>query len=741
MYLNTYSVLLLLIHCEAHSNKYLNSNRRMSVSPPKSAVRGCLQEISANTLQQRAVPTGSKLKKKLVIDPILLKQRPYLLSKHKTGPVIRPKLISAKSQQQQRGVALLPPEIVAVVLFYLAPEEILGRAQIVCRKWRRVVADRFLWRTLDQLSSLAFEHKYVKEQKVVERRSKGKLYIATNRITGETCMVRKVFLDIANAGQDDGVPTSILREVSYLTSISDPHVGKVLEAQVKNNVLYLAYPYHKYNLKEYMKLFVDMGRTVPGTPMSGAGKYIMPLSKIKKLMYEIVCGLDYCHRHGILHRNLKPDNVLITDTEHVVLADFSLSRVLTIPHTPYTPEDPKERERSGREARRLWYRAPELLFRKNMYSCEVDIWTLGCLLAELALNEPMFNGDCEIEQLFKIFFVLGVPHDWNTVGNAGETRVDFPKWEPVMISHAGMRPDSAEFRRLCETLVPSREAAFQKLLRISHVIGSEGMDLLGMLLNVDPQRRPTTEVALAHPFFGELGVPKQIAMVPTGPRCYSTKSVPMSQLAVMWKTMTDNEKLYRPNPGYMAKQTSVNETMRSILIDWLIDVSVHFELSDETLQLAVMYLDRTLSTLVVDKAKLQLFGVTCMKVADVFNERSKEYYRQESAKEYAYITAEEYTAKELIETEKKVLSLLKFRMYSPTCAHFLRIYETALGIDEPTRILSNYLSDLMLLNYEALGQAPSLLASAILCFACFVLHTTPSVSSRRAIIEIERSAG
>lgn len=98
--------------------------------------------------------------------------------------------------------------------------------------------------------------------------------------------------------------------------------------------------------------------------------------------------------------------------------------------------------------------------------------------------------------------------------------------------------------------------------------------------------------------------------------------------------------------------------MRMILVDWLIDVSVHFELMDETLHQCVSYLDRVLSRLVIDKTQLQLIGVTCMKIAEVFNERSKEYYKQENATEYAYITAGEYSANQLIETEKQILFLL-----------------------------------------------------------------------------------
>lgn len=88
---------------------------------------------------------------------------------------------------------------------------------------------------------------------------------------------------------------------------------------------------------------------------------------------------------------------MVSKNDVIKLSDFSLSRIATVPHFSYTPEDPKERERSGREARRLWYRAPELLFRKKFYSFEVDIWSAGCLLAEMALGEPLFNGESEIE--------------------------------------------------------------------------------------------------------------------------------------------------------------------------------------------------------------------------------------------------------------------------------------------------------------------------------------------------------
>jgi cyclin-dependent kinase len=140
-----------------------------------------------------------------------------------------------------------------------------------------------------------------------------------------------------------------------------------------------------------------------------------------------------------MHRNLKPDNIMISKNDVVKLIDFSLSRIATIPHFAYTPEDPKERERSGREARRLWYRPPELLFRKKFYSFEVDIWAVGCLLAELGLGEPLFNGESEIEQLFKIFKFTGSPTqevmDLIRSGNENEM-VTLPQWERTYFGYA-----------------------------------------------------------------------------------------------------------------------------------------------------------------------------------------------------------------------------------------------------------------------------------------------------------------
>lgn len=212
-------------------------------------------------------------------------------------------------------------------------------------------------------------------------------------------ILRKVNLEVTNAGFDDGVPTSLLREIGYLSDLSHPNVVKILGTEIIKKTVYTCTEYCEFNLKEFMKNFEN------------GQNYHMPLNTVKSVVKQLLEALAYIHNKGIVHRNLKPDNILVNSSGELKIADFTLSRLTSIPHYPYTPEDPKERNRSGREARRLWYRAPEILLRSDIYGFEIDMWSFGCLFAEIVLKEPLFNGETEIEQLFKIFKLVGVSEE------------------------------------------------------------------------------------------------------------------------------------------------------------------------------------------------------------------------------------------------------------------------------------------------------------------------------------------
>jgi len=311
--------------------------------------RPILQEISVNNIEQRR--QADKLAKKFDTGLSLSRQKPFSIKKKlnifENDYDIKP---IPKIKKERQGIMKMPTELLQLILLYLKPEEIINKIQIINHEFNTIIQNPYLWKCLEKQCNIPFECKYSKQKKIVERRSKGKLYLAKNRITGELHMIRKIELDIANAGKDDGVPTSVLREISFLSSLNSERIGTVTEAQVKGGQLFISFPYHRYNLKEYMKGYIENEEiSGPRTPMAEKiGQYHMPLSKIKvfflvydlkqKIMYEFIQSVDYCHRHGVLHRNLKPDNIMITQEEHIVINDFSLSRFINIPHTPYTPE-------------------------------------------------------------------------------------------------------------------------------------------------------------------------------------------------------------------------------------------------------------------------------------------------------------------------------------------------------------------------------------------------------------------
>lgn len=108
--------------------------------------------------------------------------------------------------------------------------------------------------------------------------------------------------------------------------------------------------------------------------------------------YQILTGLRYCHAHSVMHRDLKPQNILVSNKNIVKLADFGLGRVFSLPVGKYT-----------HEVVTPWYRAPEVLLGTRCYSTGIDVWSVGCILAEMVTGKPLFYAEGELEQLLSIF--------------------------------------------------------------------------------------------------------------------------------------------------------------------------------------------------------------------------------------------------------------------------------------------------------------------------------------------------
>jgi len=178
---------------------------------------------------------------------------------------------------------------------------------------------------------------------------------------------------------------------------------------------------------------------------------------------QLLQGLTYCHQRRIVHRDLKPQNLLIDKKGSLKIADFGLARAFCVPVRQYT-----------HEVVTLWYRAPEILLGSPTYSIPVDIWSAGCIFAELLSKKPIFPGDSEIDQLFKIFRQMGTPTDemWHGCTSLPDYKPSFPKWK------------KQEFSK-----------AFENTQSLAAI------DLLEKMLTYEPAQRITAREALNHPYF------------------------------------------------------------------------------------------------------------------------------------------------------------------------------------------------------------------------------------------------
>merc|ERR1712007_219924 len=153
----------------------------------------------------------------------------------------------------------------------------------------------------------------------------------------------------------------------------------------------------------------------------------LDVATTKSFLYQLLRGVAYCHQHRVLHRDLKPQNLLINREGSLKLADFGLARAFGIPVRSYT-----------HEVVTLWYRAPDVLMGSRKYSTPLDIWSVGCIFREMVTGRPLFPGSTDSDQLQKIFKVLGTPNEttWHRITELPERKPDFPQYEPQDLANS-----------------------------------------------------------------------------------------------------------------------------------------------------------------------------------------------------------------------------------------------------------------------------------------------------------------
>ena len=220
--------------------------------------------------------------------------------------------------------------------------------------------------------------KYQKIEKIGEG-TYGVVYKARNRLTGELVALKKIRLE----AEDEGIPSTAIREISILKELQHPNIVRLHDVIHTEKKLTLVFEFLDLDLKK----FLDMA--------TSAGEVLQP-PVIKTLLFQLLAGVSFCHDRRVLHRDLKPQNLLINqETLELKLADFGL-RAFGIPVRSYT-----------HEVVTLWYRAPDVLMGSRKYSTPVDLWSVGCIFGEMSSGRPLFPGTSDHDQLSKIFKVLG----------------------------------------------------------------------------------------------------------------------------------------------------------------------------------------------------------------------------------------------------------------------------------------------------------------------------------------------
>jgi len=281
----------------------------------------------------------------------------------------------------------------------------------------------------------------------------GIVYKAKDENTGQIVVLKQIRFGT----KYEGVPSIAIREITLLRELEHPRVVKLINVVQAQQKLYLVLEYMNTDLKKFMD---DYARENAGT--GGLSEAL-----VKSFLKQLLEGIAYCHEQRVLHRDLSPQNLLIDAVGRIKLADFGLARAFGFPVRNFT-----------HEVVTLWYRAPEILLGTEFYCTGVDMWSLGCIFAEMITIKPLFPGDSEIGQLFQIFRILGTPTEanWPGVSSLPDYKSAFPQWDP---------PED-----------------IQQVLPV--LLSRGGLSLLSQLLTYNPDLRISAAQALKHTYLFEV---------------------------------------------------------------------------------------------------------------------------------------------------------------------------------------------------------------------------------------------
>ena len=282
-----------------------------------------------------------------------------------------------------------------------------------------------------------YNNKYTKVSKIGGG-SFGAVYLVKEKDTGKLYAMKKFYLDnLGNGGAK--------KQYEILSKFNHENIHKVIDMFIApNKNQYLITPYIQNNLYDYVSKK-------------------LPEKAIKQIIYQIISGINYLHSLKFIHRDIKPDNILISSEGKIVLTDFDLCR----------QESKGKDDPMTRTAVTLYYRAPEIFFGDSFYTNKIDIWSIGCVFAELIIGKPLFKANNELGTLSNIIENIGCPNEENWPGVS-----QLPNYLPFT---------GGEFK-------------LGKLLEEGG-LSKEGINMVTKMLTLDPKKRPSCEEMLKDEYF------------------------------------------------------------------------------------------------------------------------------------------------------------------------------------------------------------------------------------------------
>ena len=409
-----------------------------------------------------------------------------------------------------------------------------------------------------------------------------KVFQVKKKSTNEVVALKRFF---RNTYED--IDSSIIREISALKYLSHPNILNIFDTVITKNDCFLTMEYFGQHLKKYYTYQKEM----------------FTVDVIKNIMFQIISGVNYIHSHDFIHRDLKPQNILVNESGSdlkIVICDFGLCQHI----------NEYDKSLYTENVLTLWYRAPEILLGLKKYGEHVDNWSIGCIFYEIIQKKEMCNGDSDYGQLMTILQFMGTPTPPHVLCELPEFKTDFPEW------------------------VNKFDKSLEEKINDESII-----KCVKGLLNMDYKKRMGCHEALN----------------------ILNNNIPnTTNMLLNNNSPKEYENIY---DNFVSKLPS-NSTfkMRTILIDWLLEVKLEYSLTHDTFFRAIHFIDRSFGKIeMLKKENLQLLGITCILIAAKIEEDHHCYID-----DMVYISDNTFSEEQVRDMEIHVLNALAFDLNQKT---------------------------------------------------------------------------